>query len=113
MSNDSTPAATSGNSVVWEPADIFYILSDATRWQVLVTLARSGPQPATVLQGALNRKFDAAMKHLVMMERAGVLVTTPDPVDKRRRLYGLSPALPLVKSATGMTMDFGFCLLRF
>jgi hypothetical protein len=65
------------------------------------------------LRGATGLRLDATLKHLTAMRSAGLLVTMPDPTDGRRMLYSLSPSVPVVKSPEGITIDFGFCLLRF
>ncbi|MFM2081647.1 MAG: Helix-turn-helix domain [Verrucomicrobiota bacterium] len=112
MTSSDSPAPTPGNAVAWDASFIFSILSDAMRYRILATLARNGPQAASQLMGSSSRKFSATLKHMVMMERAGLLVRTPDRADKRRMLYSLSPSLPLVKSETDVALEFGFCLVR-
>ena len=54
---------------------------------------------------------DATLKHLTTLRDAGLLLTAPDPQDKRRTLYRLAPSVPVVKTETGMAIDFGFCVL--
>ena len=97
----------------WKPDLIFSVLADPVRRSLLRSLAAGGGKPASVLRGASGRRLDATLKHLTAMRAAGLLVTTPDAVDGRRMLYSLAPSVPLAKSAEGVVMDFGFCVLRW
>jgi len=40
------------------------------------------------------------------------IVQLGNPKDGRRLCYALSPAVPVVKTETGVVIDFGFCLVR-
>ena len=113
MTDASSSPAPVGNNTGWNPDLIFNVLADASRRAVLAALARGGPQPASVLKDVIGRRFDATLKQLVLMQKSGVLVTTPDKADKRRMLYALAPSVPLTKSAQGAVMDFGFVTVRW
>ena len=91
---------------------IFPLLADPVRRHLLLSLARGGGRPASELRAGAGRRLDATLKHLTAMRAGGLLVAGPDPTDGRRMLYSLAPAVPLAKSAEGMVIDFGFCLLR-
>jgi DNA-binding transcriptional ArsR family regulator len=112
MSDASQPAAPFANPPQWNADAVFAALGDPVRRTLLLTIARGGPKPATVLKDFANRRLNATLKHLAALRAAGLLVTEPDRVDKRRMLYALSPALQVTKSDAGFAMDFGFCLLR-
>lgn len=47
------------------------------------------------------------------MRKAGLLVMKPDQTVGRRMLHSLTPTVPVVTTATGRGIDFGFCLVRF
>jgi DNA-binding transcriptional ArsR family regulator len=53
--------------------DVFSALGDPTRWQVLVTLAERGEGSATVLARDLPVSRPAVIKHLLVLDRAGLV----------------------------------------
>ena len=53
--------------------DVFSALGDPTRWQVLVTLAERGEGTATVLARDLPVSRPAVIKHLAVLDRAGLV----------------------------------------
>lgn len=55
-----------------EPA-IFAALGDPTRWQVLGLLAEQGEGTATTLASRLPVSRPAVIKHLVVLDRAGLV----------------------------------------
>lgn len=55
-----------------EPA-IFAALADPTRWEVLGTLARQGEGTATTLAAELPVTRPAVIKHLGVLDRAGLV----------------------------------------
>ena len=61
------------------PADaVFAALADPTRWRVLTLLAERGEGTATTLAGELPVSRPAVIKHLAVLDRAGL-------VESRRR----------------------------
>ena len=96
----------------WNPDVVFPVLADPIRRRVLLALANGEPKTATQLTGASSRRLDATLKHLLALRNAGLVITRDDPVDSRRQLYSLSPAVPLTKTEKGIELDFGFVLLR-
>ena len=112
MSDVIPPAGPVIQAVSWDADVIFPLLADPVRRRLLLSVARSGLQPASVLKDAAGRRLDATLKHLTAMRAAGLLVTQPDKQDGRRMLYALSPAVPVVNSPEGAVLDFGFCVLR-
>lgn len=67
---------------------------------------------ATDLQRLSGKRFDATLKHVVALRDAGLIVGQPDPTDKRRQIYSLSPALKVGDTPLGRMLDFGYGLLR-
>jgi DNA-binding transcriptional ArsR family regulator len=64
---------------VSEPGDqVFAALADPTRWRVLSLLAERGSGTATTLAGELPVSRVAVVKHLAVLDRAGL-------VESRRR----------------------------
>ena len=112
MSNEPLPPAPTPVTPQWNPDQIFSMLAEPARRAVLRSLAPSKPKAATDLRGATRLRLDATLKHLSAMRAAGLLVTAPDPSDGRRMLYALAPSVPVVKSPTGVVIDFGCCVLR-
>lgn len=53
--------------------DVFSALGDPTRWQVLTTLAEHGEGSATTLARSLPVSRPAVLKHLVVLDRAGLV----------------------------------------
>jgi DNA-binding transcriptional ArsR family regulator len=53
--------------------EVFSALGDPTRWQVLTTLAEQGEGSATVLARALPVSRPAVVKHLAVLDRAGLV----------------------------------------
>jgi DNA-binding transcriptional ArsR family regulator len=58
--------------------DVFAALADPTRWRVLTLLAERGEGTATTLAGELPVSRPAVIKHLAVLDRAGL-------VEARRR----------------------------
>lgn len=56
------------------PADeVFAALADPTRWRVLTLLAERGDGTATTLAGELPVSRPAVIKHLAVLDRAGLV----------------------------------------
>jgi DNA-binding transcriptional ArsR family regulator len=96
----------------WQPDDVFPMLADKSRRQILAALANGTPMTATQLVGAARRRLDATLKHLTALRASGVVVTMENPRDGRRQLYYLSPNLTLRQTEDGREIDFGCCVLR-
>jgi DNA-binding transcriptional ArsR family regulator len=78
-----------------------------------VALSDGRPQTATQLTASTRKRLDATLKHLISLRTAGLIVTEQNPVDGRRQLYRLAPAIPVTITATGgREFDFGCCLVR-
>ncbi|MBI5397101.1 MAG: helix-turn-helix transcriptional regulator [Verrucomicrobia bacterium] len=113
MPDNPQPPSAAPATGQWKPDLIFSILAEPSRRALLFSLAHGKPKAATDLEGATHRRLDATLKHLAVMDSAGLLVTSPDPTDGRRTLYTLAPSVPVKKTPEGGTViDFGFCLLR-
>jgi len=60
-------------AAVADPAPaVFAALADPTRWRLLGTLARQGEGTATTLAAELPISRPAVIKHLVVLDRAGL-----------------------------------------
>ena len=58
------------------PADeVFAALADPTRWRVLTLLAERGEGTATTLAGELPVSRVAVVKHLAVLDRAGLVTS--------------------------------------
>lgn len=62
------------SAAVADPAPaVFAALADPTRWRVLGTLAEQGEGTATTLAAQLPVSRPAVIKHLVVLDRAGLV----------------------------------------
>ncbi|MFN7137929.1 MAG: ArsR/SmtB family transcription factor [Limisphaerales bacterium] len=98
-------------SLQWNPDLVFSALAEPVRRRLLIALAQKNLQSATQLLPIGARTLDATLKHLVTMRAAGMVVPSPDPLDGRRQLYSISPAIKVLKSEDRVHLDFGFCNL--
>ncbi|MDK1342145.1 MarR family transcriptional regulator [Streptomyces sp. 378] len=58
---------------------------------VVRALVAEGPLPVRALAAAIDVTHSAASQTAAQMARAGLVTHTPDPLDARRRLVGLTP----------------------
>ncbi|MBA4147711.1 MAG: helix-turn-helix transcriptional regulator [Verrucomicrobia bacterium] len=112
MADMQESAGQTPNKPQWDQDLIFFVLSVPVRRKLLLDLARGGPKPANELNGGVSRTSDGVLKHLSALREAGLVSMNPNPKDGRRSLYALSPLVPLITTATGPQIDFGFCILR-
>lgn len=68
---------------------VFAALADPTRWQLLTTLAREGQGSATTLAAQLPVSRPAVIKHLNVLDRAGLVTHRRAG---REVLYRVEPA---------------------
>ncbi|HST40396.1 MAG TPA: metalloregulator ArsR/SmtB family transcription factor [Conexibacter sp.] len=62
------------SAAVADPApEVFAALADPTRWRLLGTLAEQGEGTATTLAAQLPVSRPAVIKHLVVLDRAGLV----------------------------------------
>jgi len=111
MTNFPQPAGAAAN-VTWNEDLVYATLGDPVRRRLLLALARGGPQPGVDLMGGVGRRLSATLKHLAVMRASGMVLMQENRKDGRRLCYALSPAVPVVKTETGVVIDFGFCLIR-
>ena len=111
MAAAATTLPTNGTAQYFDPDEIFFLLSDASRRRVLISLLNGAALSASQLCGTAHMRQSSAEKHVARLHKAGLLVSRPDHVDKRRMLYSLSPLVPVMKTQTGVAMHFGCCVL--
>ena len=92
---------------------IYNALSYPARRMVLRVLSDGQGRTCAQLSGGGPKQQDTLLKNLTVMREAGLLVTEPNPENKRRMLYKLNPAIKVTKTDTGREMDFGCCVMRF
>ncbi|MDB6026390.1 MAG: hypothetical protein JWM68_2613 [Verrucomicrobiales bacterium] len=109
MSDAKILSKADPNGRFWDEDLIYHVLNHKFRRSLLLCLARGGPRPASQLGGI---KLGSTIKQLVEMIEAGLVVKSPNPKDGRQPIYGLVPAVPVVKTETGVVIDFGFCVVR-
>ncbi len=91
---------------------IFPIVADPIRRQLLETLAAGKPLAASQIAPGASRRLDAVLKHLAALKAAGLILVNSDPVDRRRQLYSLSPAVTVRSVGGRRELDFGCCVMR-
>jgi DNA-binding transcriptional ArsR family regulator len=113
MANRSRSPADANYSAGQSRDLIFALLADPVRRRLLELLSDGHPHTATSCARHVQRRLDAALKHLIALREALVITTRPDTEDSRRQLYTLAEHIPVQKSESGpVEMDFGCCLLR-
>lgn len=75
-------------------------------------LANAIGRSATDLTATTGKRLDATIKDCSALVKAGFLQMAPSPVDGRKMLYTLVPAVPITKTASGWELDLGCCVLR-
>jgi hypothetical protein len=113
MANPIPAPAPPLNITPWNEDTIFAMLGDPVRRRLLKAVACNEALPASGLMSASHRRLAATVKQLTNLRDAGLLVTTPDPVDHRRMLYSLAPTLPVTRTESEVVCDFGFCRLQW
>ena len=106
------PSAVPAQAAAFNANEVFSILGNEKRRRLLVALSDGKGQAASQLAPLISRTQDSTMKHLLEMKAAGLVTMARDPVDERRMLYTLSPAVQVRRTETGLEMDFGCCLTR-
>jgi DNA-binding transcriptional ArsR family regulator len=66
-------ATAQGAASAAEAAEVFSALADPTRWQVLALLAARGEGTATTLAAEMPVSRPAVIKHLTVLDRAGLV----------------------------------------
>jgi DNA-binding transcriptional ArsR family regulator len=66
-------ASAQGAASAAEAAEVFGALADPTRWQVLALLAARGEGTATTLAAEMPVSRPAVIKHLTVLDRAGLV----------------------------------------
>ena len=112
MPDATSPTSVNPSTPTWDEDLFFETFADRARRRLLLSLARSGAQPAADLTGAAGKRLDATLKHLITLRAAGLVVQQDNPRDGRKYLYALAPNVPLTKTETGAALDFGFLTVR-
>lgn len=95
-----------------DPVKIMRALGSSVRWHALWILATEGPKPVNDLAARLDRAQHSMSKHLTLLWRAGLVVPAPPPDgDRRKQFFALPPGC-LQKTARGLELDFGGCVIR-
>ncbi|MBA4147049.1 MAG: helix-turn-helix transcriptional regulator [Verrucomicrobia bacterium] len=97
----------------WKTDDVFLMLKDPFRQQILRSLANGEAKTGMELNAASGRTRHTYLKHLTALCKVGLLVKKENQNDRRLLLYGLAPGVSVCNTDDGMTMDFGCCMLRF
>ena len=92
---------------------IYNALSYPARRMVLRVLSDGQGRTCAQLSGGGPKQQDTMLKNLTVMRDAGLLVTEPNPENKRRLLYKLNPAIKVTRTDTVKELDFGCCVMRF
>jgi predicted transcriptional regulator len=71
MPDTAPPPVPVPNVSPWDADDIFQVLAEPARRNILRTLASGNAQAATSLKGSTHLRLDATLKHLTAMRKAG------------------------------------------
>lgn len=114
MSTSSAPlpGAVPAGAAGLNPEKVFAILGNQRRRRLLVALSDGVGRAASQMAPLIGRTQDSTMKHLLEMKAAGLVTMARDPVDERRMLYMLTPAVIVRHTEAGLEMDFDCCLMR-
>jgi DNA-binding transcriptional ArsR family regulator len=106
--NPNSPATPA----VAEPARLFMSLGNPIRLDALRIIACEGPQSVTDLGARLGVSQTSMSRHLTLLWQTGALtgVAAPDG-DTRKQFYTVPPAC-VRKTADGMELDYGSCVVR-
>lgn len=111
-SSSALPSVVPASAAVLDPKAVYAILGNEKRRRLLVALSDGKGQAASQLAPLIGRTQDATMKHLLEMKAAGLVTMSRDPVDERRMLYTLNPAVVVRREEGRLEMDFDCCLMR-
>jgi DNA-binding transcriptional ArsR family regulator len=73
VSEPVTAGMVADGALAGEPGDVLVALADPTRRQLLAALAARGTATATALAGQLPVSRQAVVKHLAVLNRAGLV----------------------------------------
>ena len=111
-SSSALPSAAPAGVADLNATEVFSILGNERRRRLLVALSNGVGQAASQLAPLIGRTQDSTMKHLLEMKAADLVTMARDPVDERRMLYTLNPAILVRRTEAGLEMDFDCCLMR-
>jgi predicted transcriptional regulator len=101
--NPPAPVASKPNL---NPVAVLFALASPVRWPIMKMLADGKSMSISEVARALGRDVDAIGKHLLVMEKAGVLEGFAGE-DRRQSIYRI-PAQ--YRRAPGV-VDYGFCVV--
>lgn len=105
-----TTTTTAG--VAQDPVELMRTLGSYVRWHALWILAKEGPKSVNDLAARLDRAQHSMSKHLALLWRTGMVVPVPPPDgDRRKQFFALPPGC-LQKTARGLELDYGGCVIR-
>ena len=93
--------------------EVYFLLSERFRVQMIRALSDGQMRTAVNLNGASGRKRHAYTRHIAALCKGGLLVKKDNPNNGREPLYGLSPHAVLCRTDRCTTVDFGCAMLRF
>ncbi len=99
----NTPA-TPTNPPLLSRKQVCFLLSDPTRWALMVEMSKGEALPIFELARRLGRSRDVIAKHLAVLRKLGVAVVGFG------HLYSMPPTLRPAPGVT--TLDFGHCVVR-
>ena len=92
-----------------DPADAFFALGHAVRWQAVRMMANGEAVSASDVARSLGRDFDGVSKHLRVLREAGVAASKSAEHDGRLELFYIPESF---RPQPGV-VDYGFCRLTF
>lgn len=87
------------------PEQLAGVLGSYPRWRILKELAIGEPRNLVELTAASGCSYEATVKHMMYLRRAGVVVQGRNKVYQLPTRFLPTPGQRIV--------DFGYCVLRF
>lgn len=105
MSSDSDTPKPAAAIPLPDEAKLVFILGNHARWKMLRELSDGDTRTIGELAKAGDCSYDSAVKHLILMREAGLVVQGRGSLYQLPAHYRPTPGQPHV--------DFGHCLIRF
>jgi hypothetical protein len=104
---DSTAASPEAKAITIPPMELFKVLGNPLRWEIMLLFADGRTMSATDAAPALKRPFDVVLKHLRILRDAGLLICQTSSQDARFLLY----YMPEQWRPRPGVFDFGWCVM--
>jgi hypothetical protein len=105
MSSDSETIKPAAATPLPDMEKVVFVIGNLSRWKMLRELADGDTRTIGELAKAGDTSYDSAVKHLILMREAGLVVQGRGSLYQLPAQFLPTPGQPHV--------DFGHCLIRF